>query len=274
MKNSILILLLSVLILTGCGSSVMDNSQIYIGAEAGPIDVSVAVDNNGEISVSGGIAPKFKVGLGPIELKVGVQKTLELTKEKPYTLFVIWEDNSGEVQREEYEIGKSFHVRFTQNELIQEIQGDNNSVIVAVKRSRAELPTPEPKVIVVVVTPTLRPVLPTQKQPTSTPSHSSQLDPEQFIRDYFRLLKNQEYDTTWSMLSSKFQSNHTFGEYKSFWNTVNSVEILLVDVKSESDSQVFVYVEAHYYYKSGVVTTAHTTYKLVKSGSSWLFDPN
>jgi hypothetical protein len=131
------------LFLTGCSGA-----QIYVGAEAGPVDVTVAVDNNGKVSVSGGIAPKFKVGLGPIQLKVGVQQTLELTKEKPFTLFVIWEDENGEIQREDYEIGKAFHIIFTQNELIQEIQGDNNSVIVAVRRPEVGKPTSEPKVMI------------------------------------------------------------------------------------------------------------------------------
>ena len=106
MKLLFTTLLISILFLSGCGTS-----QVYVGAEAGPVDVTVAVDNNGKVSVSGGVAPKFKIGLGPVELKVGIQQTLELTKEKPFTLFVIWEDENGEIQREEYEIGKVFHIK-------------------------------------------------------------------------------------------------------------------------------------------------------------------
>jgi hypothetical protein len=131
------------LLLAGCAGS-----QVYVGAEAGPVEVTVAVDQNRHISVSGGVSPKFKIGLGPVELKVGIQQTIELTKEKPFTLFIIWEDESGELQREEYVIGKAFHVKFTQNELIQEIQGENNSVIVVIKRpSSGPMPSEEPQVL-------------------------------------------------------------------------------------------------------------------------------
>jgi hypothetical protein len=163
MKWSFAIILIATLLLSSCGNPT-DNGQVYVGAEAGPIDVIISVDNNGKVAVSGGIAPKFKVGLGPVELKVGIQKTIELTSERPYYLFVIWQDETGEVQREEYEIGKTFHVIFTQNEQIQEIQGNNNSVIVVVNKSETGFASSD---------------LPTAQviAPTSPPSPSNILSP-------------------------------------------------------------------------------------------------
>lgn len=133
MRSSFTILLISIFILTSC-DKIPGDSQIYVGAEAGPAEITIGVNNEGKVSVSGGIAPKLKIGLGPIELKVGIQQTFELTKQSPYTLFIIWEDNSGEIQREEYEIGKAFIVKFTDADKVQEISGINNSIIVVVKK--------------------------------------------------------------------------------------------------------------------------------------------
>lgn len=143
-------------------------------------------------------------------------------------------------------------------------------------------PTSKPypnKIVIFTPSPTISTLTPmptsTPKIATSEPVLSSQSSsPEQFIRSYFNTLKNRNYESAWSMLSAKFQSNHTYSEYSSWWETIDKVEILSMNVKSQNDSEAYVYVEAHYYYKSGDVTTGHTTYKLIKNGSSWLFDPN
>ena len=54
------------------------------------------------------------------------------------------------------------------------------------------------------------------------------------------------------------------------------IEIIKMEITSQSNTQVLVYVEINYRYTAGYTTTGHTTYKLVKdsSNSSWLFDPN
>ncbi len=78
------------------------------------------------------------------------------------------------------------------------------------------------------------------------------------------------------MLSKAFQANHTYNEYTAWWDTVDMVEIILIEIRSQSDYEAFVYVEANYHYKNGVVTTGHTEYKLIRKNSedTWLFDPN
>src|SRR3972149_6400020 len=220
MNSSSTILLISILLLTGCANPT-DISRLYVGAEAGPVDITVAVDNNGIVSVSGGVAPKFKVGLGPVELKVGIQKTLELTKEKPFTLFVIWEDERGEIQREEYEIGKAFHVKFTQNELIQEIQGDNQSVIVVVKR---------PKDVIVVVTSTPTQIARAEPTLIGAENLEPQFDPnnpEGFLRWYFHeIWASRDYDNLWGYLSDDFRErlNQSYSSYVENWDAIGSIE--------------------------------------------------
>ena len=87
--------------------------------------------------------PKISVGLGPIELEAGIQQTIDLTSEKPFYLFILYRDSTGEIYREEYEIGKKFKVVFSPQESVRQIQGNNDSVVVVV--DRLEFITRHPK---------------------------------------------------------------------------------------------------------------------------------
>jgi hypothetical protein len=145
----------------------------------------------------------------------------------------------------------------------------------------ANLPAPEIKPTAIVLTSTS--TQPTTMLPTanigSTDANlslSQPLSPEQLITDYFNAINNRQYELAWSMLSDKFQANYTYSEYTSWWKTLENVEVISITIKSQNNSEVYIYVEAYYYYKSGDKTTGHTTYKLVKNetGNSWLFDPN
>jgi hypothetical protein len=120
------------LVFSGC-SNPTQGVSVTGGVDAGPINVAVSIDANGRVSVSGGFAPKIQVGLGPVGLELGIQKTLELTAQKPYYLFILWEDANGQVQRDEYEIGKKFNVVFAQGEHVRQIQGQSDSIIVVVE---------------------------------------------------------------------------------------------------------------------------------------------
>lgn len=77
---------------------------------------------------------KISVGLGPIEFEAGIQQTIDLTSEKPFYLFIVYRDSTGIIYREEYEIGKKFKVVFSPQESVRQIQGNNDSVVVAVDR--------------------------------------------------------------------------------------------------------------------------------------------
>lgn len=119
--------------LTSC-ANLTQGVSVFTGVEAGPIDVKLSVDENGRVSISGGFSPRLQMGLGPIALNAGIQKTLELTADTPYSLYILWMDSSGEIQRQQYEIGREFRVLFDQDEVIREIQGRNDSVIIVVQR--------------------------------------------------------------------------------------------------------------------------------------------
>lgn len=125
------------------------------------------------------------------------------------------------------------------------------------------------------VTPTVETI--TTPQFTETPSGYA--DPEIFIQDYFVLLNQQRYEEAWSKLSNEFQANRGpggFDEYVAFWETVEEIEVIRMEITSQNEAEALLYVEVNYHYKEGYTTTGHTNYKLVKDAlsESWLFAPN
>ncbi len=125
-------LLILLVLLTGCGNP--QNVSGVFGAEVGPVNIGLSIDQEGHVSIRGGFT-KLSWKLGPVGLYAGIEDTLEFTKEKPYYLFIIYEDQNGEVYRDGYEIGKTFRVEFNQREYIEEIQGNNDSIIVVLKQA-------------------------------------------------------------------------------------------------------------------------------------------
>ena len=123
------------------------------------------------------------------------------------------------------------------------------------------------------------PVTETSRVPQITETPSNYADPKVFIQNYFALLNQRKYEDAWSKLSDQFKANSGSGgyeDYVAFWKTVDEIEIIKMEITSQSNTQVLVYVEINYRYTTGYTTTGHTTYKLVKdsSNASWLFDPN
>lgn len=110
------------------------NTSGNVSASIGPFDLTLSMTSDGRIYVSGGFSPKATVALGPVRLNLGVQQTYELTQQKPFYLFVVYESTDGRVWRDEYEIGKKFSVKFDRQDWVEEIKGNNDSIIVAVKR--------------------------------------------------------------------------------------------------------------------------------------------
>lgn len=142
-------------LLTGCARVIAD-SEVYVSAGITPVEVVVSLDEHGKISVSGGLSKDTELtiaSLGPIELSVGIQKTLDLTKENPFTLFILWKNEKGEIRRSEYKIGEAFYVTFKNGEMIEELQGDNNSIILVIRTPEAVQPNNEPEIIYITSEP-------------------------------------------------------------------------------------------------------------------------
>lgn len=127
------LLFLAILLSTSCCS----NTAYYTGVEghAGPVAVSATVNSQGKL-VFGGSFSQTLVGtdfLG-IDWIAGFETTLLESEGKQNYLFIIWEDEFGDVWRDQYRIGEPFTVEFGREHWVRKIeQDDNGNVVVAVE---------------------------------------------------------------------------------------------------------------------------------------------
>jgi serine/threonine-protein kinase len=123
--------------------------------------------------------------------------------------------------------------------------------------------------------PTGTPLAPTN---TIVPTPSNSV--EQFIRTYFQEINNRNYENTWSLLSDAFKAsrnspqNGGYQGYVDFWNTVDRVEILEIEILEQSSKSAEVFVVANYHYKNGVTTTGRQDFYFIyeSTRNTWLFD--
>ncbi len=135
MLRFLLTAMIAGLLLGDCGGPV-PSGQAVAGISAGPVDVHVAIDEKGQPSIRGSVSAIARYGLGPISVYAGIQGALELSRQQKYHLYILWQDVTGSLTRDEYEVGQSFRVTFDSDESVQEIRGENDSVIVVVKTAR------------------------------------------------------------------------------------------------------------------------------------------
>lgn len=75
------------LLLAGCGTPINPGGQAFAGISAGPVDVHVALDEQGQPSVTGSVSAIARLGLGPISIYAGVQGALESSRQQKYHLY-------------------------------------------------------------------------------------------------------------------------------------------------------------------------------------------
>jgi hypothetical protein len=119
--------------LAGCDNDAA--TSLTVGADAGPLELGVNISESGDVSLSSGLVP-IRFGLGPISFKVGLQQSVRITPREAYSLLVVWRDSSGNLQRDEYAIGREFKLNFNRSEWVREVQGHNNSVVLVVDRDQ------------------------------------------------------------------------------------------------------------------------------------------
>jgi hypothetical protein len=93
---------------------------------------------------------------------------------------------------------------------------------------------------------------------------------EQFIRDYFKAVNNLDYNRSWAMLSTHFQQkccdiggNDPFNVYKSYWSSIQKVEILSVYLLDWNSNPARLNVSLRYYYKNGKTAESLFLYRLI-----------
>lgn len=125
-------------------------------------------------------------------------------------------------------------------------------------------PTPMP-IALTTINPTPLPIIPTAPLsptliPLSTPAQITALRPapDQMVRTYYALVSQQRYDLTWPMLTDTFKQkfnccapNYNYGEYMSWWDSVNHVEFGSVRTVFQSEDRAVVYAELYYVMNTG-----------------------
>jgi hypothetical protein len=102
-------------------------------------------------------------------------------------------------------------------------------------------------------------------------------DPEEFVRQYFRLIEQRTYSQTWTMLSDHYIKLHNatgFQPYVDFWNTVTSVSIANPQTVSQNQQSAQFKAQVSFIFTNGKSSTQTITFSLVADAASgsWLID--
>jgi hypothetical protein len=102
----------------------------------GGLYAGISIDSKGKTSFVTGFSPVISFGLGPLVFEAAVNKTIPLTEEKPYQLFIIVEDDHGELNRYQYDIGKEFQFEAEWVERVT-VVSKNDCMIIVIKNPRS-----------------------------------------------------------------------------------------------------------------------------------------
>jgi hypothetical protein len=106
--------------------------------------------------------------------------------------------------------------------------------------------------------------------------NKKKLAPDTFIRNYYKLLQDRQLDKSWDNLSAIFKASELvkgFQEYKEWWNSVDSIKIIDVQILEESLSRAVVKAELVYSMKNGKKIPDNNRYfYLVYHNGEWLID--
>jgi hypothetical protein len=119
--------------------------------------------------------------------------------------------------------------------------------------------------------------------PTTTIVPPSGLSPEQFIRSYYSLINQHQYQTTFAMLSDSFKDrkhccnpdgSYKFGPYEEWWDSVSEVRIISVDTQGWDNTSAKVVIGIIYYMNDGRTVDSTHTFDLQADPliKSWLID--
>jgi len=102
-------------------------------------------------------------------------------------------------------------------------------------------------------------------------------NPEEFVRQYFRLIEQRTYSQTWAMLSDHYRKQHNatgFQPYVDFWNTISSVSIANAQTISQNQQSARLQAQVSFIFTNGKSSTQTITFSLVfdTASGSWLID--
>ena len=115
---------------------------------------------------------------------------------------------------------------------------------------------------------------------TATKPLMNNMDPAQFIYDYYDAINDRNYNLTWSLLSDEYirrnngPDNGGYQAYAKFWNSISSVTVKSPRIISWTDSYAEVKAIIHYDLVKGKPQEYEINFALVPndSGDGWLID--
>ncbi|NJN13487.1 MAG: hypothetical protein HC815_38510 [Richelia sp. RM1_1_1] len=100
--------------------------------------------------------------------------------------------------------------------------------------------------------------------------------PEDAIAQYYQLINQRQYSSSWAMLSSRFkrlQPDNNYNNYQEWWDKVASIIINSIQLIEKSDSDAVVDVKLEYSLKDGRQLDDQSRFTLVlDSNGKWLIN--
>ena len=147
-----------------------------------------------------------------------------------------------------------------------------------VREKNLDQPSQTPRIVIVTTTPN-HPLLTVAY---NADTQSQVKTPDRFIRDYYDAINQREYELAFSLLSTSFKDkyhccgtdgSYNYNDYVDWWNSVNKVELLKVEIREQSSSRATVYALLRFYYRDGRVVDDQHIFQLIAGGNEgWLID--
>ena len=143
------LIICTLIFLVSCNSASTPDVNVQTGIKGAipPVEISIMVNQRGEVTVSGSVSIPLK---GVEELGISwvasVDVTFNKAREKSYQLLVLGEGRTGNARLYQYDVAKPFKIRFSSDEWVSSISSlDNGSIVVKVQRNPLlNTPTPSP----------------------------------------------------------------------------------------------------------------------------------
>ncbi len=171
MKNlRVVIYVLFVAVLAACGGTTG-----YTGPSvniANVVEVELHLNTRGEFVLTGEasipITPIELMPLGVFNWDIGFETVFNEAKQTQNYLYLIWEDDSGELYRESYNLGQPFQINFEHESWVRRITNTSDGDII-VEIEKQLMPGYEPN-STSYSEPPLAPIIQTSSGPTSYPT--------------------------------------------------------------------------------------------------------
>lgn len=103
---------------------------------------------------------------------------------------------------------------------------------------------------------------------------------DRFIRDYYTMINNRQYNQSWSMLSDDFitksnkEEKFDFNSYTEYWDSIEQVNVESVEIQNQDTDVSTIFVTLRYDKKDGIVVYQDLYFNLIINNTkdNWLIN--